>query len=37
MKKIINIYKSCRVKQLMDFKIEMNSNGWIYWNKLLSI
>ena len=33
MKKIINIYKSCRVKQLMDFKIEMKSNGMICCNR----
>ena len=29
MKKIIDIYKSCKVKQLKDIKIEMKSNGWI--------
>ena len=33
MKKIIDIYKSCKVKQLMDIKIEMKGNGWIYWSK----
>ena len=33
MKKIIDIYKSCKVKQLKDIKIEMIGNGWICKNR----